>query len=75
MRLSEFENLTHLLGKEMLHDEQKLTSSIDPNQFNISLMILNSLNWLSKFREDRFFYLHMKNNISFFGSREISSNL
>lgn len=29
MRLSEFENLTHLLGKEMLHDEQKLTSSID----------------------------------------------
>lgn len=60
----------------MLHDlRRSLLHLFILNQFNTSLIILNALNWFSEFREDWFFYLSMKNNISSFDSREISSNL
>ena len=60
----------------MLHDlRRSLLHLFILNQFNTSLIILNALNWFSEFREDWFFYLRMKNNISSFDSREISSNL
>lgn len=60
----------------MLHDlARSLLYLFILKQLIITLTILNAFNQFSEFREDRFFYLHMKNNISAFSRGEMCLNL